>query len=93
MAMEADAERQVPAGGRDLQRAILCSGLSQGAESWVAMAMLATSMKPQGCGKGRNICQTQAARIDNRIGAILRREERSGSHSFHQPMDMNTAPK
>ena len=59
----------------------------------MAMAMLAVSMKPQGCGNGKNICQIQAAKTERRIGAIRSRDERSGSQSFHQPMDMKTAPK
>src|SRR6188768_2189245 len=69
------------------------AGLSQGAESCVEIAMLATNMKPQGCGKGNTICQIQAAITVNKIGAMRNRDDRSGSHCFHQPMVIKSAPK
>ena len=38
--------------------------------------MLATNIKPHGCGNGKNICQIQAAITANKIGAIRNRDDR-----------------
>src|ERR1700690_3825376 len=58
-------------------------GESQGLASCTAMATVAVSIRPQGCGNPQTSVSTQDQKTTHKVCQMLMRVERSGSACFH----------